>query len=118
MPKKLRSYSSWRMEKLGDPAIAAHYLNEALAESPEVFLAALRNVAQARQMKRVAAESGVTRESLYRALSAEGNPTLETLSSVLSVLGLKIAVTPELEESISAQTPRPRRVRSPLQKHR
>jgi transcriptional regulator with XRE-family HTH domain len=57
-----------------------------------MFLTALREVAQARTMSRVARDAGITRESLYRATSGEGNPTLDTLDSVLDVLGMGLTV--------------------------
>jgi hypothetical protein len=75
-----------------------------------MFRKALRNVAQARQMARVARDAGVTRESLYRATSEIGNPTLDTLDSVLSAVGIKmkfeaeeISVKP-VEPTISARS--------------
>ena len=43
----------------------------------------------------VAAEAGISRESLYRALSPKGNPTLKTLLAVLKTLGLRLSVEPE-----------------------
>jgi probable addiction module antidote protein len=43
----------------------------------------------------VAAQAGISRESLYRALSPKGNPTLKTLVAVLKTVGLRISVTPE-----------------------
>jgi probable addiction module antidote protein len=92
MPKKTRPYREALLEGLSDPVEAAHYLNAAMNDSPEMFLKALRNVAQSRQMTKVARDAGVTRESLYRALSQEGNPTLGTLHSVLGALGLNIAI--------------------------
>ncbi len=68
MPKRTSNYSSWQLEKLTNPETAAAYLSAAISDSPEMFRNALRNVAQARQMARVARDAGVTRESLYRAL--------------------------------------------------
>jgi probable addiction module antidote protein len=93
MPKTRASYRSWQMEKLSDPAIAAAYLNACLDESPQTFLSGLKKVAQARQMTAVAKEAGIQRETLYRSISEQGNPTLETLSSVLAVLGMELRVT-------------------------
>jgi probable addiction module antidote protein len=95
MPKRTRSYRSWQLVKLANPELAASYLNAAMNDSPEIFLKALGRVAQARQMAAVAKQSGVARESLYRALSSDGNPTLGTLHSVLQVLGLKITISAE-----------------------
>jgi len=90
MPRQTRSYREALLESLSDPIEAVHYLNAAIDDSPEMFLKALRNVAQARQMAKVARDAGVTRESLYRATSEIGNPTLETLDSVLAAVGIKI----------------------------
>lgn len=64
------------LERLSDPEFAAAYLTEAYAESPAMFRKALRNVAQSKQMAAVARKAGVQRETLYRATSDEGNPTL------------------------------------------
>lgn len=79
-----------------DEAVA--YLNAALEDSQEAFLKALKNVAQARQMADVAKEAGIRRETLYRAFSAEGNPTIATLSSVLNALGMKIQIASMMEQ--------------------
>ena len=92
MPAKTRPYREALMEALADPVEAKHYLNAVLEDYPAGFLKALRNVAQARQMAKVAQDSGIQRESLYRALSDGGNPTLETLSAVLAAVGLKISI--------------------------
>ena len=92
MPKRSVSYSDWQLEKLADPERAAKYLKVCMQDSEEVFLSALKKVAQANQMAKVAKEAGVHRESLYRSLSEQGNPTYSTLSSVLKVVGLRLTV--------------------------
>jgi probable addiction module antidote protein len=107
MPNKTRSYREALLEALVDPVEAEHYLNAALDDSPEMFLKALKNVAQANQVAKVARKAGVARETLYRSLSDEGNPTLDTLRSVLGVLGFRIAVTSEAAARITS-TPVPR----------
>jgi len=43
----------------------------------------------------VAAEAGISRESLYRSLSPKGNPTLKTLMAVLKTVGMRLSVEPE-----------------------
>jgi len=101
MPKRTRSYSAWQLEKLTDPKVAASFLNASLQESTEVFLAALGDVAQANQMSKVAKDSGVQRETLYRSLSKRGNPTLDTLAGVLSALGLKLTISSAQDEDIT-----------------
>jgi probable addiction module antidote protein len=106
MPHNVRLYSEWQMARLTKPAAAASFLNAALADSPEMFLRALRKVAQAHQMSRVAKDAGVQRESLYRALSDQGNPRWETFTSVLAAVGLRLLIaTPEGLES-PAPSPR------------
>jgi probable addiction module antidote protein len=94
MPKRTSSYREGLLEDLRDPQEAAYYLEAALEESNELFLQALRDVAEARQMAKVAKEAGVAREALYRMLSDTGNPTLSSLSAILSSVGLKLHVEP------------------------
>ncbi|MCY4456033.1 MAG: putative addiction module antidote protein [Chloroflexi bacterium] len=70
------------------------YLNVALEEQdPAFFAKAIGDVARARGMTAIAEASGVGRQSLYRALSSDGNPRLETLFRVLETLDLRLAVT-------------------------
>jgi probable addiction module antidote protein len=77
-----------------DPQFAAEYLRAALddTDEPRVLLLALRHVAQARGIAKVAKAAGVERESLYRALSAKGNPRLSTLYAVAKAVGLKLTL--------------------------
>lgn len=91
MPKT-SSYHDALIKALADPVEARHYLRAVIDDNPQGFLKALRNVAQANKMKNVAEAAGIKRESLYRALSEQGNPTLETLSSVLGALGMRLSV--------------------------
>jgi probable addiction module antidote protein len=92
MATKTSSYHEALLADLADPNEAKHYLNAVLEDYPQGFLKALRNVAQARQMAKVAQDAGIPRESLYRALSEDGNPTLDTLTAVLAALGLKLSI--------------------------
>ncbi|MGB0008500.1 MAG: addiction module antidote protein [Candidatus Sulfotelmatobacter sp.] len=78
-----------------NPKFAAEYLKAALedAEEPRVLLIALRRIAEARGgIAKVAKAAGIERESLYRALSAKGNPRLSTLVAVTKAVGLKLTV--------------------------
>lgn len=85
------------------PFDAAEYLDndEAIAEyltatmddpNPDVFLAALGDVAKARGMAEIAKTSGLGRESLYKALQSGAHPRYETVQAVLKALGVKLAV--------------------------
>ena len=77
-----------------DPEFAAAYLKAALEDSdePKVLLVALRHLAHAHGIARVAKAAGIERESLYRALSEKGNPRLSTLVAVTKVIGLRLTV--------------------------
>ena len=90
MPKRTRDYRTSLIEDLRDPEEAAQYLNAALREPAEMFLMALRDVAEARQMSKVAKGAGVSRESLYRMLSPTGNPTYKNLIGILRALGFEL----------------------------
>ena len=80
-----------------DPAFADEYLSTAMEEvdqagGRQALLAALRHVAEAQGMALVAERAGIPRESLYRALSPNGNPTVKTLLAVLDAAGLRLGV--------------------------
>lgn len=94
MPKRTSNFKDQLLRDLGDPLEAALYLNAASEDSEEMFLVALRDVAEARQMTRVANRAGVAREALYRMLSESGNPTHSNLRGILKAVGLKMVVQP------------------------
>jgi probable addiction module antidote protein len=95
MPKRTRSYRSSLLEDLQNPKEAAQYLNAALEDSDEMFLMALRDVAEARQMAKVAEAAGIARESIYRILTSGGNPTYTTLRGILRAIGMGLEIVPE-----------------------
>jgi probable addiction module antidote protein len=61
-------------------------------DEPRVLLIALRHLAQAQGIAKVAKAAGIERESLYRALSVLGNPRLSTLVAVTKAIGLRLTV--------------------------
>lgn len=80
-----------------DPDFATEYLAAALEEANqeggrEALLASLRHIIEAQGMAAVAERAGIPRESLYRAFSPNGNPTIKTLLAVLDAAGLKLGV--------------------------
>lgn len=77
-----------------DPEFAAGYLKAAIEDDdePRVLLIALRHLAQARGVAKVAKAAGIERESLYRALSGNGNPRFSTISAVMKAIGVKLTV--------------------------
>lgn len=89
-----KNWADFLQERLQDANEAASYLNAALADPDyRVFLLAVRDVAMARGgLARVANDTGLNRENLYRMLSRNGNPRIDSLNTVLSDLGLRLAV--------------------------
>jgi probable addiction module antidote protein len=73
----------------------AAYLEAALEENDSALIAAaLGDIARAKGMTQIANETGLGRESLYKALSPEGNPEFSTILKVVSALGLKLYAGP------------------------
>ncbi|MBI4469034.1 MAG: putative addiction module antidote protein [Acidobacteria bacterium] len=71
------------------------YLEAALEDGdPVLVTAALGDIARARGMTKVARDAGLGRESLYKALSPDGNPELATVLRVVRALGLRLHVVP------------------------
>jgi probable addiction module antidote protein len=85
-------------ELRADRELAVEYLKAAMEslddrDNRAAGLLALRTVAEAYGgLGAVAAEAGISRESLYRTLSPKGNPTLKTLLAVLKAVGMKLSV--------------------------
>jgi probable addiction module antidote protein len=79
-----------------DPDFAAEYLRAAMEDSdePKVLLIALRQIAKARGIAKVAKRAHIERESLYRALSPNGNPRFSTVIAITKALGLNLTVKP------------------------
>jgi probable addiction module antidote protein len=76
-----------------DEADMALYLEACLAEAGDdaAFIAkALGNIARAKGMSQLARDTGLGRESLYKALSGEGNPSFATILKVTSALGIRL----------------------------
>ena len=92
MPKG-RNIEEYLIEKLQDPEEALEYLRAAFKEGDrEVILLAIRDVINAREgMEKFASKSKVNRQNLYKMLSKDGNPRLESFFSVISALGLKLS---------------------------
>ncbi|MCU0600842.1 MAG: putative addiction module antidote protein [Desulfobacterales bacterium] len=99
MKKVTEKYENNLKEDLRDPVEAAEYLNAALEDgTQEVFLMALKDVANAKGISEIARETKLNRENLYRILSTNGNPKLNSLNSVLHSVGLKLSV--EVENNV------------------
>lgn len=92
------SYHDNLVESLKDIEKAEAYLKVAFEEYeedkyPEIFLLALKNVAEAQGgISKLAIKTHLNRQNLYRALSSKGNPTLDTLDAILHGLGFRLSI--------------------------
>jgi probable addiction module antidote protein len=85
------------VEHLRDEDDIRRYIDAALEEAPDdaAFLAAvLGDVARARNIAELARTTGIARETLYKMLRGEGNPTMTTISKLANALGFRISLTP------------------------
>mgnify|MGYP000620621499 CR=1 FL=1 len=93
--KASTSFDDTSKKLLSDPETAALYLEECLEDGDiDLFKLALKHVADAQTggMTKLSKKTDVTREALYRSLSKQGNPRLDTLAKVLDAFGLRISV--------------------------
>lgn len=80
---------------LKTPEDCREFIRAALEEAgddPAFIAIALGEVARARGMSQLARDAGMTREGLYKALSADGNPSFATIAKVMKAMGLRLAV--------------------------
>ena len=89
-----KPYHPELIKALRDPPDAVEYLNASLEDGdPEVFLLALRDVAEAQGgVAEVAEAAKLNRENLYRMLSNRGNPEFRSLDALLRALGFRLAI--------------------------
>ena len=93
-------------EHLRTPEEMAAYLEASIeeADGDAAFIAkALSDIARAKGMSQVASDAGLSRESLYKALSGERNPTLDTVLRVVGALGLKLRAESMLDPEPAGQ---------------
>lgn len=87
-----RPYDS--ADYIDTPEAAAAYLEAALEDGdPQIIAATLGDIARSQGMAIIADKTGLAREALYKSLSADGNPRLTTLVSVLKAMGLRLSIT-------------------------
>ena len=93
--KKAEMYDAAEFLESDEEIIA--YLNAALEDGdPALVSAALGDIACARGMTKLANETGITRDGLYKALSPSGNPSFGTVLKVLNALGYKFDIVPSV----------------------
>jgi probable addiction module antidote protein len=99
----VKNYQDSLLRRLSNPDYASKYLKAALDETlldgnMEAFLLALKNVVDANgSVQAIATDADISRQHLYKLLNGNGNPTLETLTSILHAVGLAIDFKPEPE---------------------
>ena len=80
---------------LDNDIVIAEYLNAALEdENPDVFLQAIADVAKARGMSKLAADTGLGRESLYKTLAPGAKPRYDTVIRLVRALGVELRTMP------------------------
>lgn len=90
---KLETYPWDAAEHLETQEDIAAYLEAALEDGdPALVLAVLGDIARSKGMTQISRETGLGRESLYKALSSEGNPEFVTVLKVLQAIGLRLRV--------------------------
>lgn len=98
MPETVKPWDAAKHLDSEDAILA--YIDAALEDGdPALVAAALGDVARARGMTDVAVEAGVSRESLYRSLSADGNPGFATVLKVMRALGIGLSAKPLTPQS-------------------
>jgi probable addiction module antidote protein len=101
MPTK--SYKEHLLERLKDLDYATGYLTECLNDGEAAFLVGLRDVVEAQGgISTLSKKTELNREGLYDMLSEKGNPTLSSLSSILSTLGIELQFAPKLHGTEAA----------------
>lgn len=97
MARKKEKYSRYDVvDYLKSEEDIAAYLDACIEEAGDdaaYIAAALGDIARARGMAQLAKDTGISREGLYKALSAEGNPSLATVLKVVKALGLRLTTT-------------------------
>jgi len=92
-PLKLVPFDAARY--LGDDEAIAEYMTAVLeADTPDLLILALGDIARAKGMAQVAKDAGLGRESLYKALSGQRVPSFDTILKVVSALGLTLRAKP------------------------
>jgi probable addiction module antidote protein len=92
--EKVKTYPYDSADYLTTAEAIKYYIDDIIeTEDPELIALAFGTVARSKGMSEIARKTGLSRESLYKALSAEGNPEFATILKVLKALDLKITTT-------------------------
>ena len=98
MPLETTKYDTADYLRTRDDVVS--YLEAAFEDGdPALIALAMGNVARSEGMSEIAKATGLTRASLYKALSAEGNPEFATVLKVIQALGLKLTIAPSVDSA-------------------
>jgi probable addiction module antidote protein len=101
MAKKSKPFDASEFLETDDDI--AFYIREAIAtDDIDAIVRAIGVVAKTRGMSQIAKETGLSRESLYKALSGDGHPQFDTILLVLKALGLRLSVEPDEDGGVQA----------------
>lgn len=90
------SFNDYLEERLKDPELACHFITEAIEENePDYLKTALGEVVKAYGVADISERTGLSRQTIYKMLSGEGNPTHKNLVLILDALGLELTVRPK-----------------------
>ena len=98
--KEFSEHDEWMVQRLvNKPKLQAEYITALMEDAgqqnnEQPLLRALKQVAKAQGIGKVAAAAGIHRESLSRALSEKGNPRIDTLLAIVHAMGLQLTVKP------------------------
>lgn len=93
MTKEIKTKIFDPAEYLDSEEAIIAYLDEAMKDNDPAFIAqALGDVARSEGMTEISKRTGLGRQALYKALSEQGNPTLETVTAIIQSLGLRLSV--------------------------
>jgi probable addiction module antidote protein len=96
-------YKAHLLKDLKDPQYAAGYLTAAFEEGEDVFMLAVRDVAQAQGgIAALSRATKLNRENLYAMLSRKGNPRLSSFAALLRQLGFEVSFKPKSKKSRAA----------------
>jgi probable addiction module antidote protein len=90
------SFNNYLIERLRDPLIACNYITEAIDENDSEYLkVALGDVVKAYGVGEISEKSGLNRQTIYKMLSEDGDPTHKNLVAILNAIGLELTVKPK-----------------------
>ena len=112
MPRTVKTAPFDVADYLTSPGRIEAYLNAVIEEGdPHAFAAALGTVARAQGMRAVAERASMGRESLYKSLSADGNPAFANVMKVVGALGYELRVQPRTKRTRGSGKSAPRTAR-------